>query len=347
MSKIRVGAIGSGYWGPNLIRNFVELPNSELVAVADMREERLKHMKTLYPSIEVTTDYKDLFKMNLDAVVIATPPFTHHAIGKDCLEHGLSAMIEKPITVSSQEAEDLINIAERKNLTLMVGNTFEYNAAVLKLRDLVQSGELGDIYYVDAVRTNLGLYQRNLNVMWDLAPHDISIMLYVLGKDPMSVSAMGGTAISPDINDVVYMHMTFPDNIVAHAHVSWLNPSKVRRITVVGSKKMVVYDDVDPLEKIKIYDKGVNAPPYTNSFGDFQFSYHYGDVTTPHIQFSEPLRVECAHYLDCVANGTSPRSNGVVGWKIVKILEAAQKSLENKGVVSDIGSLVPPRMEMA
>ncbi|MCA9903409.1 MAG: Gfo/Idh/MocA family oxidoreductase [Anaerolineae bacterium] len=331
MNKLRVGAIGSGYWGPNLIRNFVDLPDSELVVVADMRQERLDHMKRLYPSIEITTDYHDLFTMELDAVVIATPPFTHFDIAKDCLEHGLSCMIEKPITTDSQQAEALVELAEQRGLKLMVGNTFEYNVAVHKLRDLIASGELGDVYYIDAVRTNLGLYQRNLNVMWDLAPHDISILLHVLGMDPVSVSAQGGKNIAPSIHDVVYMHMQFPNNVMAHIHVSWLHPRKDRSITVVGSKKMVIYDDVEPLEKIKIYDKGVDAPPYADTFADFQFSYRYGDVITPYIKFTEPLRMECQHFVDCVKNGKRPNTDGVVGWKIVKILEAAERSLQNGG----------------
>ncbi len=331
MNKLRVGAIGSGYWGPNLIRNFVDLPDSELVVVADMRQERLDHMKRLYPSIEITTDYHDLLTMGLDAVVIATPPFTHFQIAKDCLEHGLSCMIEKPITTDSKQAEALVELAEQRGLKLMVGNTFEYNVAVHKLRDLIASGELGDVYYIDAVRTNLGLYQRNLNVMWDLAPHDISILLHVLGMDPVSVSAQGGKNITPSIHDVVYMHMQFPNNIMAHIHVSWLHPRKDRAITVVGSKKMVVYDDVEPLEKIKIYDKGVDAPPYADTFADFQFSYRYGDVITPYIKFTEPLRMECQHFVDCVKNGKRPNTDGVVGWKIVKILEAAERSLQNGG----------------
>ncbi len=342
MSKVRVGAIGSGYWGPNLIRNFVELPSSELVAVADMRQDRLNHMKTLYPGIEVTTNFRDLFSMGLDAVVIATPPPTHHAIARECLEHGLSCMIEKPITTDSAQAEDLIELAERNNLRLMVGNTFEYNVAVHKLRDLIASGELGEIYYIDAVRTNLGLFQRNLNVMWDLAPHDISILLHILGLDPVSVTAQGGRHVPNSLEDVVYMHLEFPRNIQAHIHVSWLNPRKERRITVVGSKKMVVYDDIEQLEKIRIYDKGVDAPPYSDTFADFQFSYRYGDVVTPYIKFTEPLRMECQHFIDCIVSGERPRTDGVVGWKIVKILEAGDRSLASDGARQELGELVVP-----
>jgi predicted dehydrogenase len=331
MEKVRVGIVGAGYWGPNLIRNFMMLPSAEVVAVADTKPDRLQNIKCLFPQIEVTSNYRNFFSMQLDAVVIATPPATHFRIAYDCLEHGLNVLVEKPLTLMSADAEELIELAEERNLTLMVGNTFEYNSAVQALRDLINTGELGDIYYIDAVRTNLGLFQPHVNAMWDLAPHDISILLYLLGKDPLSVSANGKPSIFRNIHDVVYLHLKFPDNVLAHVHVSWLNPCKVRRITVVGSKKMAVYDDVENLEKIKIYDKGVEALPYTESYGDFQCSYRYGDVVTPYIQHIEPLRVECQHFIDCIVNHTQPRSDGWVGLRIVKVLEAASMSLQNDG----------------
>jgi predicted dehydrogenase len=331
MESIKLGVIGCGYWGPNLIRNFVEISNSEVVIVSDLKEDRLAHIKASYPQVMVTKDYHDLFDQNLDAVVVATPPATHYSFVKECLEHGLHVLVEKPITINSQHAEELIEISKKSDLVLMVGHTFEYNVAVHTLKNLIDSGELGQIYYVDAARLNLGLYQRDLNVLWDLAPHDISILLYILNQVPISVNAHGMPFVSEVIQDVVYMNMLFPDNILAHIHVSWLDPCKVRRITVVGSKKMVVYNDVESLEKIKIYDKGVEKPPYTNTFGDFQYSYRYGDVTIPNIRFTEPLRKECQHFLDCINNHSEPLSSGQDGLRVVKIIEAAQRSLSENG----------------
>jgi predicted dehydrogenase len=331
MEIIKVGAIGYGYWGPNLVRNFVENPSSEVVIVADLNKERLKKIKGIYPKIIVTEDYKDLFNHNLDAVIIATPPPTHYPLAKECLEHGLHVLVEKPLTLKSQHAEELITLSKKNELVLMVGHTFEYNAAVHTLKDLVDSGELGQIYYVDAARLNLGLFQRDLNVLWDLAPHDISILLYILNRIPLSVSAYGMPFVNEGIQDVVYMNMVFPDNILAHIHVSWLDPCKVRRVTVVGSKKMVVYNDVESLEKIRIYDKGVEKPHYTDTFGDFQLSYRYGDVIIPNIRLTEPLQKECQHFLDCINNHTIPQSSGQVGLHVVKIIEAAQRALTQNG----------------
>lgn len=328
---IKVGVIGYGYWGPNLVRNFSEIPTATLVGVADKRTDRLQHLKNLNPNVAVTTDYHDLFKMGVDAVVVATPPATHYKIAKDCLEHGASVLVEKPLTLNSADAESLIEIARARDLRLMVGNTFEYNAAVLALKQMVDSGEMGDIYYINAVRTNLGLFQTSLNVMWDLAPHDLSILLYILGKTPKYVSATGRASIAKGIQDIVYVSMEFEDSLLAHVHVSWLDPRKVRQITIVGSKQMALYDDIEPLEKIKVYDKGVEAPPYSDTFADFQFSYRYGDVRIPYIKFTEPLRVECQHFVDSIINRTTPRSSGEVGLRIVRVLEAAQKSLERNG----------------
>jgi predicted dehydrogenase len=332
LSTARVGVIGAGYWGPNLIRNFFTNNDCDLIAVADLNEDRLRHFQNMYPSLRITQDYHDLFQMELDAVVVATPPATHYRIAKECLTNGLHALVEKPLTLESETAQELIDIAESKNLKLMVGHTFEYNAAVRKIKEIVDSGELGRIYYINSVRVNLGLFQNGLNVLWDLAPHDISIIRYILGCDPISVNANGYDCIFPSKHDVAYVTAEFPNRIMAHIHVSWLDPNKVRRTTIVGSEKMLVYDDIEPLEKIRIYDKGVDAPPYTDSYADFQFSYRYGDVVIPHIQFTEPLRVETQHFIDCVLGRVEqPQSNGQVGLAVVKTLEAADRSLKNRG----------------
>lgn len=335
MSSIKVGVIGSGYWGPNLIRNFVEIPTSELVAVADLRLDRLDNIKKRYPQTFVTQDYREFFDRALDAVVIATPPATHFAIARECLLHGLHVLVEKPLTLNSSHAEVLLELAQQRQLTLMSGHTFQYNSAVQALKQLMDSGELGEIYYIDAVRVNLGLFQRELNVLWDLAPHDISILLYLLGEQQVSVSAQGTACVFKDIHDIVYVNAEFPSGVLAHVHVSWLDPCKIRRITVVGSKKMVVYDDVESLEKIKIYDKGVDALPYTDTFGEFQCSYRYGDVLIPNIPFVEPLRQECQHFLESIINHTAPQSDGYAGLNVVRVLEAAEWSLKNGGAKQD------------
>src|SRR5260221_200038 len=304
MDKVRIGIIGAGYWGPNLIRNFTTLASAEVVAVADTKQDRLDNIQALYPQIRTTVNYRELFQMGSDGVVVATPPATHFRLAADCLDHGLNVLVEKPLALRTADAEELIELAADHNLVLMVGNTFEYNDAVLELKKIIDRGELGHIHYIDAVRTNLGLFQPHVNAMWDLAPHDISILLYLLGKDPLSVSAQGKSSIFSNIHDVVYIYLKFPDSALAHIHVSWLNPCKVRRITVVGSKKMAVYDDLENLEKIKIYDKGVDVPPHTDTFSDFQCGYRYGDVVTPYIKFGEPLRAECQHFVDSIANST-------------------------------------------
>jgi predicted dehydrogenase len=332
MQPINVGVIGCGYWGPNLIRNLVEMPETNLVAVADLRPDRLAHIQARYPSVRVTDDYWELFSMSLDAAVIATPPATHFRIARDCLEHDLHLLVEKPLTLTSGDALTLIESAESRNLTLMVGHTFVYNSAVRALKELIDSGELGQIHYIDAVRVNLGLFQPKLDVIWDLAPHDISILLYLLDADPVLVSAQGADCIFKGKPDIAYLNLDFADSTLAHVRISWLDPSKVRRITVVGSKKMVVYDDVENLEKIKIYDKGVETLPYTDTYGDFQCSYRYGNVVIPNIRFVEPLRVECQHFVECILNGDESQSSGRAGLDVVRVLEAAERSLYYGGL---------------
>jgi predicted dehydrogenase len=329
MSKLKIGVVGCGYWGPNLIRNFIEIPDSEVVAVADLNEARLSFIQSRFPQVTPTKNYHDLFSMGLDAIAIATPPATHFDIARKCLENDIHILVEKPMTLDSASAQELIDLAEGRNLTLVVGHTFEYNSAVHALKDIVQSGELGEIYYIDAARLNLGLFQRDLNVLWDLAPHDISILLFLLDEDPVSVSASGMKCAFNSIFDNVYVNLIFPNNILAHVHVSWIDPCKVRRVTVVGSQKMVVYNDMDNSEKIKIYDKGVDVPSYTNGFDEFRCNYRYGDVIIPNVQFIEPLRRECQHFLDCIRDGTTPISSGHDGLRVIKILEAAERALSN------------------
>ncbi len=332
MEKLRIGIIGFGYWGPNLARNFHEMPSAELVAIADMKEDRLQRAYALYPSVYLVKDYHELFRADLDAVVISTPPATHYPIAKECLEAGLHVLVEKPMTLNSRDAEVLIDLAHSKDLILMVGHTFEYNSAVIALKKYIESGELGDIYYIDAARLNLGLFQRDSNVLWDLAPHDISILLYLLGESPTSVAAHGMPCVFDGIYDVAYLSLVFPNKVPAYVHVSWLDPCKVRRVTVVGSKKMIVYNDIENEQKLKIYDKGVEAPPYTNGFGEFQCNYRRGDILIPNIRMVEPLRQECQHFVECISTHTQPCSCGEDGLRVVKILEAAQRSMMNGSV---------------
>lgn len=330
MKSIKVGAIGYGYWGPNLIRNFIEIPSSVVVAVADLDKDRLTHVQERHPQVAVTTqNYRDLFDLDLDAVIVATPPTTHYAIVRECLENGLHVLVEKPLTLESADARELIRIAEAHDRILMVGHTFEYNSAVRALKQMIDSGELGEIQYIDAVRVSLGLFSSHLNVIWDLAPHDISIMLYLLGCEPLSVTAQGNRCVQDGIEDVAYLTMRFPQNILTHMRLSWLDPRKTRCITVVGSKKMVIYDDVESQEKLKVYDKRVDAIRHTDTYGEFHFAYHYGDVVSPYIRLDEPLRVECSHFLDCILEGKTPLSDGESGLRVVQIIEAAQRSLQN------------------
>ncbi len=331
--KIRVGAIGCGYWGPNLIRNFIEIPNAEMVAVADLDQKLLDRLESRFPQIQnTTTNYRDLFEMDLDAVIIATPPQTHFVLAKDCMENGLHVLVEKPLTLDSNEAKGLVDIAAKHDRILMVGHVFEYNTAVLALKDLIKSGELGDIYYIDFIRASLGLFQTKANVLWDLAPHDISILRFLLDADPITISSTGLSCVNNGIEDVAYTTFTFPNRVLAHIRSSWLDPNKNRSVTIVGSKKMVVYDDLEPLEKIKIYDKGVEVIRRTDTFGDWSFAYHYGDMIAPYYRFEEPLREECKHFLECIESGEQPRSDGLNGLRVVQILEAADYSLKNKGL---------------
>lgn len=329
---LRVGVIGCGYWGPKLIRNFYEMPKAVVTIVADLNPDRLSHIERTYPGVVVTRDYRELLHHDIDAVVIATPIYTHYQLAKEALLQDKHVLVEKPITADSGQAAELIELAASRCKVLMVGHTFEYNPAVVALRDIIARGEIGDVYYIDAKRVNLGIFQKDVNVIWDLAPHDLSILLFVLSLNPTAISARGSAYVQPGIHDVAFLDVSFPKNITAHLHLSWLDPCKIRRITVVGSKKMVVYDDVENLEKIKIYDKGIDLVPYTDNFGDFQLSYRYGEISTPQIPWAEPLKIECQHFLECIATGQSPRSDGKVGWKVVRVLEMAQKSLLNGGL---------------
>lgn len=326
---VRLGVVGCGYWGPQLIRNFDSLPGVELVAVADKRSSRREYVRRQYPQVRVFEDHAEMFEAGIDAVVIATPIHTHYEIGMAALEAGKHILVEKPLTARVEEAEALVRAGEQRRRVVMVGHTFLYNPAVMELRRLVDTGDLGNLYYVDAARLNLGLFQKDINVIWDLAPHDISILLWVLGRRPTEVSARGSSCVQPGVHDVAYIELRFEDGLMCQIHVSWLDPSKVRRITMVGDRKMVVYNDAALNEKIRIYNKGVTAPPATDTFGEFQLSYRYGEIMIPHLQWQEPLSLECQHFIECIRDGVRPRSDGMQGLDVVRVLEAADASLHD------------------
>jgi predicted dehydrogenase len=329
---MKIGVIGCGYWGPNLVRNFFQHPDCGQVACCDLDEAKLRRMKGLYPSVETTRDVKDLLQdPEVRAVAVATPVHSHHSLGEMVLKSGKHLFVEKPLANSARRCMELIETARERELVLMVGHTFEYTAAVNKVKEIVESGELGEILYVSSIRVNLGLFQQDINVVWDLAPHDISIINYVLGKAPLGVNAQGTAHYKKGIEDVATVTLNYDNGVIAFVHVSWLDPNKIRRTTFVGSKKMLVYNDIHTQEKLKIYDKGVDAPPYYDTFGEFQFSYRYGDIHSPRIEDYEPLRFQLAHFLDCVKQNKVPRSDGYSGLKVVSVLEAAERSIKGQG----------------
>lgn len=330
--QVKVGVVGLGYWGPNLVRNFRALPDCNLGVMCDLSESRLKHLSTLYPEVVGTSDFKKMLSdADLDAVVIATAVRTHFPMAKAALEAGKHTFIEKPMAASSEECEELIDIARRKGLVLMTGHTFLYSPAVRKIKEIVDSGDIGEIRYISARRLNLGLFQKDINVAWDLAPHDISIILHIIGEQPVTVNCRGSAHITAGIEDVTTMCLSFEKQRTAIIHSSWLDPRKVREMTIVGSKRMIVYDDVMQQEKIKIFDARVERPPHYDTFAEFHYAYHYGDVYAPYLKQEEPLKIECQHFIDCIKNGGSPLTSGQRGLELVRILEASSQSLKLGG----------------
>jgi predicted dehydrogenase len=333
MEKVlNVAVAGCGYWGPNLIRNFSSLPACRVKHVCDTDDNRLAHMKKLYSSVGTTTEFEDLVTdKELDAIVVATPVHLHHELAKRSLLAGKHTFIEKPMATSSAECEELVTLAAKRKLTLMVGHTFIYSSPVRRIKEIVDSGDIGEIQYISSRRLNLGLFQKDINVTWDLAPHDISIILYFMGRPPASINCQGKAHVNMNIEDVTNMSLNFDNGGFAIVHSSWLDPNKVREMIIVGSKKMIVYNDNEPLEKIKIYDKRVEAPPHYDTFAEFQYSYHYGDAYIPYLKQVEPLKMETQHFLDCIRNGETPETSGLDGLRVVQILEASTRSLKIDG----------------
>lgn len=329
---LAVGVIGFGYWGPLLVRNFRGLLACQLKAVCDMNESRLKHLRGLYPDVEGMTDSGHFLNgIGLDAVAIATPVKYHFPLAKAALLAGKHTFIEKPMAASSAECEELIQIAERNGLVLMVNHTFLYSAPVRRIVEIVEAGDLGDIRYINCRRLNLGLFQKDINVAWDLAPHDISIILHILGESPTAVNCQGNAHVTPRVEDVTNMSLSFRHNRFATIQSSWLEPRKIREMTIVGTRRMIVYDDLQTHEKLRVYDVRVERPPHYDSFTEFQYSYHHGDSYIPHIQQEEPLKVACQHFVDCIENRAAPLSGGLQGLELVRILEAASASLQANG----------------
>jgi predicted dehydrogenase len=333
---VNIGVVGCGYWGPKHIRVYHELVEATLSMVCDLDKNRLQQVRAQYPYVKTTIDYEEFLRNGVDAVVIATPVNTHFKLAKEALLNDKHVLIEKPITATSQEALELIELAESRNLILMAGHTYEYHPAVEFLREIIHKGELGEIYSIDADRLNLGLFRPDVNVLWDLAPHDISIMLTTLKEDPIAVSARGTYHIDESTYDIAYLEILFSSGVMGHVHVSWLHPRKIREITIVGSKKMAVYNDVSETEKIHIYDKGLTIPDNGNGNNNSKFSswppnYRYGDVIIPFVSNAEPLKLECSHFVKCIVEGTKPKSDGWAGLRVTSILEAADKSLANGG----------------
>jgi predicted dehydrogenase len=329
-----IAVVGLGYWGPNWIRNLNQLQRAERLVACDLDRERLDRIGHMFSGVELSSSLEDVIEdPDIEAVVVATPVGTHYPIARQLLEAGKSVLVEKPLATSVAQGEDLVRVARRNRALLMVGHTFEYSAPVLKLAEVIASGELGEIFYISSIRANLGLFQRDVNVAWDLATHDISIILMLMGRTPEAVSCQGRSHYREGVEDVAMLELHFSGNVIAFIHVSWLDPNKIRRTTIVGSRKMLVYDDTDPHEKVRIYDKGVSVQRYYDTYADFQLSYRYGDVHSPRVEETEPLRVECEHFINCIEHGQEPRTDGLVGIRVVSVLEAANQSLRNGGTL--------------
>jgi predicted dehydrogenase len=327
---IRFGVIGYGYWGPNVVRNLHSIEGSHLVSICDQSASALKRAKQIYPGVEMTKNSADvLTSTDIDAVAIVTPVWTHYELAKKALENGKHVFVEKPLTSSVEQAEELIELADRKNLNIMVDHTFLFTGAVRKIRQLIEDGTLGDLYYYDSTRVNLGLFQHDINVVWDLAPHDLSIMDHVIRARPEAIVATGECHLNGFV-DVAFITVYFPQNIIAHINVNWLSPVKVRTTLIGGEKKMLVWNDLEADEKIKVYDKGVQI---TNNQGvyDLLVSYRTGDMWSPKVEQAEALKVELAHFRDCILNGKRPSNDGIAGLRVVKMLEAADQSIKEKG----------------
>jgi len=337
---IGVAVIGYGYWGPNLVRNFCETPGARLISVCDLRPERLEAVQARYPGVEITDDVEQVLRdPRVDAIAIATPVFAHFRLTMSALMAGKHVFVEKPMAATAEEARRMVDEAARRELVLAVDHTFVHTGAVRKMRELVENG-LGDIYYYDSVRVNLGLFQHDVSVIWDLAVHDLSILDYVLREKPVAVSATGMSHVAGEPENIAYLNLFFDNQMIAHIHVNWLAPVKVRRTLVGGSSKMIVYDDLEPSEKIKVYDKGItlNGNPRKNGEKVYQMlvGYRTGDMWAPQLDMTEALGRELREFVNCIENKETPTADGHAGLRVVRILEAASQSLAQRGRVIEL-----------
>jgi len=332
---MRIGVIGCGYWGPNLVRNFSALGNVDVTAVCDVRGERLEFISKQYPAITLlTTDESEILRSpDIDAVVVATPVSMHFSLGMEALSNGKHLFMEKPFAATVEQAERLIELAERKRLRLMVDHTFIYTGAVQTIKQLITSGELGELYYFDSVRVNLGLFQHDVNVIWDLAPHDVSIMDYLLDCRPKAIAATGMAHFSNDIENIAYISTYYDNNLLGHIHVNWLAPVKVRKTLISGSKKMIIYDDMEPSEKVKIYDRGIDVARDKDQIYKILIQYRTGDMRAPNIDLTEALKKVSLEFYNCINENRPAMTDGQAGLRVVRILEAANKSMRMNGKV--------------
>jgi predicted dehydrogenase len=328
---IHIGVIGYGYWGPNIVRNFNSIEGAAVVSICDTRPDRLKHAKKAYPNIKLTSEVSELIASpEIDAVAVVTPVFTHFDLAKKALQNGKHVFVEKPFTSSVTQAEELITLADHKNLKIMVDHTFLFTGAVKKIKQVIDDGTLGNLYYFDSMRVNLGLFQHDVNVIWDLAPHDLSVMDYLIKEKPTALVATGEAHFNHGLEDVAYLTIYFSNNLIAHFNVNWLSPVKVRTTLIGGQKKMLVWNDLDPDEKIKIYDKGIEVANGENVY-DLLVSYRSGDMWAPKVEQIEALKLEAQHFVDCISNNKTPINDGLAGLRVVKILETANQSVKKKG----------------
>ena len=329
---IKIGVIGYGYWGPNLVRNFSETPGMSVAGVADLDPKKLEIVQKRYPGVNTTSRFQDLLEdKDIDAIAIATPVNSHFELGMAVLKAGKHLWLEKPMTETSEQARKLVNEAEKRNLVLMVDHTFIYTGAVRRMGDMVKSGELGQILYYDSTRINLGLFQRDVSVIADLAVHDFSILDYLLGEQPVAVSAVGTNHFPGAPVNLSYITLFYESGIVAHINVSWLAPVKVRQILIGGSKKMITYDDLEPSEKIKVYDKGISFTDDPQQIYEMRVGYRTGDMWAPKVETTEALRIEGEHFVDCIENGKTPLTDGSLGLRVVELIEAATRSMNERG----------------
>jgi predicted dehydrogenase len=329
---INVAVVGVGYWGPNLIRNFHAHSKTNVKICCDLKEERLKFIYNSFPSVKTTTDYAKLLNdKDIELIAVCTPVFTHYELAKAALNAGKHVLIEKPMTSTSAQGEELLELADKKDLKIFVDHTFLFTGAVRKIKEVIENGEVGELYYFDSVRVNLGLFQHDVNVIWDLAPHDISIMQYLLNRKPECVMATGSDHFSSGLEDVAYLTVYYPNKLLAHIHANWLSPVKIRQTLLAGSKKMVVWDDTEPSEKVRIYDKGVEVVKTADQVYNMLIQYRTGDMYCPKVESIEALKAEVGHIVDCIDNGKSSIINGESGLMVTKILEASDQSIKNRG----------------